>query len=669
MVLYASPFPHPALRAAHATAWLLLFPCYWFSDRLLATLLPTTRSEPRQRRQASRDRHRRDYDADGPFSEDNGRSSRPGWCFQAISVLLAFPVYLACTAASFPFAALGFLLWAPLQLARRPYSYARRVTAKAGQADHCPTGPTDCHPPGSCRSFAFATAHLSLLPDSLSHLVNLDDTQQRAREAGRRIRCGSTRPQIKIYIDSPTNTSVSASSWASLAVQNSPGTCRSSNASPASGCKRVAYVKGTTGESVNKDYGENVIGSEDNSKTAEHSEGDTASANGPLIPHGVSFVPESDSCSCESLTQPFRSTGPSVSPPEPQVCGSGSWTRFVYKPSVMKKSSVRKKKHADEPFDHEISAFFPANLDFVCLQGIFDRRAAEKLRQQLWPCFPHILYDVGACGFQPCGFKCFGSGLLLASRFPLLDAEFRCFPHARCADALASKGALLVKVMLGSNAFGQRQVGYITCTHLQAGAGNTALRCEQLGLLLRWQEDFRKATCPGPPIGPSGSLPGSHRDGPPPAKDLVFFDVICGDFNFDNCSLEDKLEQHHEIFRQYCDPCRQGPGEEKAWAVGTVLEQRSLHYDEVCSAEGLQRVLECEDARQRFLIFPKNKAVNRGTSSRAARRLDYLLYNEETSNDLRVEVEDYTFVTQLSGLTDHIAVGMRLLVSGLDDEL
>uniref|UniRef100_A0A8C4NHP7 sphingomyelin phosphodiesterase n=1 Tax=Eptatretus burgeri TaxID=7764 RepID=A0A8C4NHP7_EPTBU len=417
-----------------------------------------------------------------------------------------------------------------------------------------------------------------------------------------------------------------------------------------------------------KIMGRMFLVSEDNFKTGEHSGVDTASANGPLIHHGVSFVPESDSCSCESLTQPCRSAGQPVSPPEPQVGGSGNWARFVYKPSVMKKSSVRKKRHADEPFDHEISAFFPANLDFVCLQGIFDRRAAEKLRQQLWPCFPHILYDVGACGFQPCGFKFFGSGLLLASRFPLLDAEFRCFPHARRVDALASKGALLAKVMLGSNVFGQRQVGYITCTHLQAGAGNTALRCEQLGLLLRWQAEFRKGTGSEPPSGPSGSFAGSQRDGPPPAKDLVFFDVICGDFNFDNCSLEDKMEQHHEIFRQYRDPCRQGPGEEKAWAVGTVLEQRSLHYNEVCSAEGLQRVLECEDARQRFLIFPKNKATNCNTSSGAARRLDYLLYSEETSNDLRVEVEDYTFVTQLSGLTDHIAVGMRLLVSGLDDE-
>lgn len=91
-----------------------------------------------------------------------------------------------------------------------------------------------------------------------------------------------------------------------------------------------------------------------------------------------------------------------------------------------------------------------------------------------------------------------------------------------------------------------------------------------------------------------------------PDEDIVF-DVLCGDFNFDNCSpgvcliqfsffhlliffikaissnvsivcvyintcfpvfLDDSLEQKHCLFEEYRDPCRAGPGKEKPWVIG-----------------------------------------------------------------------------------------------------
>lgn len=33
----------------------------------------------------------------------------------------------------------------------------------------------------------------------------------------------------------------------------------------------------------------------------------------------------------------------------------------------------------------------------------------------------------------------------------------------------------------------------------------------------------------------------------------------------------DKLEQTHNIFQQYQDPCRVGPRQDKPWAIGTCL--------------------------------------------------------------------------------------------------
>lgn len=66
------------------------------------------------------------------------------------------------------------------------------------------------------RSFCFSSANVCLLPDSLARFNNLSDTHRRAREVGKRIRNGASRPQIKIYIDSPTNTSIRYSKRCSL---------------------------------------------------------------------------------------------------------------------------------------------------------------------------------------------------------------------------------------------------------------------------------------------------------------------------------------------------------------------------------------------------------------------------------------------------------------------
>lgn len=78
--------------------------------------------------------------------------------------------------------------------------------AEQGQAGPGGVGIGEWRPQG--RSFCFCSANVCLLPDSLARFNNLSDTHRRARELGKRIRNGASRPQIKIYIDSPTNTSI-----------------------------------------------------------------------------------------------------------------------------------------------------------------------------------------------------------------------------------------------------------------------------------------------------------------------------------------------------------------------------------------------------------------------------------------------------------------------------
>lgn len=53
--------------------------------------------------------------------------------------------------------------------------------------------------------------------------------------------------------------------------------------------------------------------------------------------------------------------------------------------------------------------------------------------------------------------------------------------------------------------------------------GDASIRCEQLDLLLQWGAEFRQSSSQPP-------------EGEKVLEDLVAFDVILGDLNFDNCS-------------------------------------------------------------------------------------------------------------------------------------
>lgn len=163
--------------------------------------------------------------------------------------------------------------------------------------------------------------------------------------------------------------------------------------------------------------------------------------------------------------------------------------------------------------DGVLRASIPMDLDFVCLQEVFDLRAARRLVHILVPNLGPVLYDVGTFGLVSGPYiKLLGSGLLLASRYPLLRATFRCFPNARREDAMASKGLLSAQVLTQtavssgtervSSGFnqqgklelwvvlqaqlgildGRRIVGYLHCTHLQAPLGEPCRRgCWNVG--------------------------------------------------------------------------------------------------------------------------------------------------------------------------------------------
>uniref|UniRef100_A0A9J8DNA4 Sphingomyelin phosphodiesterase 3 n=1 Tax=Cyprinus carpio carpio TaxID=630221 RepID=A0A9J8DNA4_CYPCA len=687
MVLHTFPYPSAFLSFLSRLSWAFVFPCYWLLDRLLASCVAT--------------------------SLEKRRRSQDPCSFLALGVLISTPLYLVLLLASLPFAFIGFLLWAPLQTVRNPYIYSHQKADKHGAEQGTSAGTraalAEWRPQG--RSFCFGSANVCLLPDSLARFNNLADTQRRAREVGKRIRNGASRPQIKIYIDSPTNTSISAASFCSLATQGFRRTS-SLDHRPEPVVTTETETEALTECPVHPSGGTG-------SDCPVHSTGAQNSSECPLHPNGEEHAPD---CAVHQFADPHSSvecpvhsniiqnsedcplhpagvqisiTSPDSEPTEAEKgnhqTGDGdmgnlesrtasreSLIRFhaadggispnntlsQYRTSVFKRPIGRKRRHGDDGFDHEISAFFPANLDFLCLQEVFERRAADRLRRQLHRYFPFVLSDVGRYGWKGCcsQFKFLNSGLLLASRYPILDAHYECFPNGRSEDALAAKGVLFAKVQVGSSAQDQRVVGYITCTHLHAIEGDSSVRCEQLDMLLEWGAEFKRATS-----GPT--------DEEKVLEDQVAFDVILGDLNFDNCSSEDKLEQQHVLFTQYKDPCRLGPGEDKPWALGTLLDTSGLYDEEVSSPESLQKVMEHEEGRKEYLVFPASKNHCPSQKGRKiplkgnGRRIDYILYKEECLQpDWKVDIEEFSFITQLAGLTDHLSVAARLVVSTGEEE-
>ncbi|XP_053289037.1 sphingomyelin phosphodiesterase 5 [Pleuronectes platessa] len=520
-----------------------------------------------------------------------------------LEVFFGFIIYLTLFLITAPLALLGFMLWAPLQACRRPFRYHREKPSSPETETH-----RGFELVGKA-SFGFATANLCLLPDSLARFNNLAHTQHRATTIGQRIVHGVCRPHIRIFVDSPSSCGTLSPSGSILPMGNS---------STYGATDRQAQ------QTVNP-----------------HSDSNEGHDPIPKSNSNVASVP------CDDTEEP-SSGSPSPLLNSNQNSNQQERTGHRSAPRALLSQGLRQED--DVPW--EVSSLFPANVDILCLEEVFDKRAAKKLTQALSPMFGHILYDVGVYACQPpclcSSFKFFNSGLFLASRFPVLEAQYHCFPNSRGEDALAAKGLLSTKLLIGQNKNQKKVVGYMNCTHLHAPEGEGEIRCEQLNMVTKWIGDFQAA----------------NRD---PDEEVVF-DVLCGDFNFDNCSPDDTLEQNHCLFKEYRDPCRAGPGKEKPWVIGTLLEQPTLYEDDINTPENLQSTLESEEARKHYisppvpaeglpLVYPEPGEPWIG------RRIDYILFREVSiSRQCRTEIEEVTFITQLAGLTDHIPVGLRLNV-------
>ena len=184
-------------------------------------------------------------------------------------------------------------------------------------------------------------------------------------------------------------------------------------------------------------------------------------------------------------------------------------------------ASSRTGSMSDSPASTAVHSAVP-NADIICLQEVFDSEANRALTETLKRTHPFIVSTVTSKS----ALTLFPSGLLLASRvrkkqlshmlspqppylqFPVVEAWFQMYDSSSGFDALACKGALMVKVhMLASEFFSpspldiqidlatqtdKRDVAFVCTTHLQAGR-DSGSRQRQLDQLSTWFPAFIQA--------------------------------------------------------------------------------------------------------------------------------------------------------------------------------
>ncbi|XP_066058251.1 sphingomyelin phosphodiesterase 5-like [Chamaea fasciata] len=528
------------------------------------------------------------------------RRARP-WVAVTTRVL-ATPALLLALVLALPATLLGFLVWLPVQAKRRPVVCHRDPAAVT-------PGPWDAR---RARGFTVVTANVCLLPSGMARFSNLGRTRRRAEVIG-----GMAAGE--------------GSGW------------------------REGLLEGRRGEG--RDYG-GVGGA-----TGEGwGGGGTVGGTAALVGDGVTWLEMgmANPTLMVNPTPPAPVTNPTpVTNPWPTADSVPALESPMTNPTPVTNPAPptplppERPIPLPDPMPPVLTTHLPPDADLLCLQEVFDGAAAAALLRRLGRRFPHVLWGVGPGGLRGGRLKVMGSGLMVASRWPVPAARFHAFPVAAREDALANKGLLAAQVLLGTRQ-GRRVVGYLGCTHLQAPAGDVTIRDAQLSLSLRWLRDFRRD---------------QQRPG-----DLVAFDVLCGDLNFDNCSLGDAQNQRHPLFQEFWDPAQRQPGRDQPWAIGTLLDYLKIYEEPVSSPERMERTLSDPRGRAQFLagplppcdpsVTPVTPPATPATQPWQGRRVDRVLLRRDP--EMATEVTGYSVITQLATLSDHLPVALRLRLGPAD---
>jgi len=292
------------------------------------------------------------------------------------------------------------------------------------------------------------------------------------------------------------------------------------------------------------------------------------------------------------------------------------------------------------PKSRSVLSSFP-KMDFICLQEVTDRFFALALVSMLRKHYSHFVFDIGVNALNTNMYLA-NSGLMIASKYPILKVKFLPFSKKKGWQRLVSYGVVICKVDLGDN-----KVGILADLHTMAYQGLDPLIDLALTQVKEEMNLFRKSEVS--------------------SSEQVVFDVICGDFNSDNLSPGDAVAAENELFSVYTDPAMVRPGLDKEWAVGTEMRQLKLNTPEMQDKLIFRNIL-VDDVRRRHYIIDADvveQTFDLMVCSPSAdqngevlyqpfggmRRIDKILYRAGSA-----KVEGVGYVSSFAGLTDHVPV-------------
>ncbi|XP_023344322.1 sphingomyelin phosphodiesterase 5 isoform X1 [Eurytemora carolleeae] len=280
---------------------------------------------------------------------------------------------------------------------------------------------------------------------------------------------------------------------------------------------------------------------------------------------------------------------------------------------------------------------FP-RMDIICFQEVHERIFALILILLLRNRYSNFIFDIGENSWNINRFM-MSSGLFVASKYPVLDAEFFPFTQKKSWQSYISYGVLVFKVDLGNN-----RVGIISNLHTVAYQGKDDLLSPALDELHNAMARFKARI----------------KDG----TERIVFECIAGDFNFDNMSPSEIKYSKHPVFQQYNDVCIKKPGVDHAWSIGTELRQLEIGKPEVSTPEQFRNIL-CDDLRRRYYILDADVqeqnfdlmtiSPRKGKNGVCVcpeggrRRIDRILINKQLAT-----IRGVCFCSCLVGITDHV---------------
>ncbi|XP_068234670.1 sphingomyelin phosphodiesterase 5-like isoform X2 [Palaemon carinicauda] len=294
------------------------------------------------------------------------------------------------------------------------------------------------------------------------------------------------------------------------------------------------------------------------------------------------------------------------------------------------------------------------DVDVIMLQEVFGRIFGYQMHRLLREKYPYCLYDVGYHKLLG-NHGGLGSGLFIASKYPIQKAEFHPFSYANGYGHFVNLGVLIAKLDLGLVVVDGKElnaVGYFADMHAQAYQGKDKIIARQLEeaeiLVNRFIEETKLE------------------------DELAVCTILGGDFNCDNMSPGDDATQNSTIWDQYEDPCRERAGEDKPWTIGTEHRQPKMNHPFVNDCHEFRKILLDDVQRRHFILdadvleqtlelmtcSPKPDRNGHVTATKwgGRRRIDHLLSHKESL----LSPTGFWFSTAIAGLSDHIPVILML---------